>query len=185
MPKISRPSTPEGTVWFGGHPDGAALCLPVCGDDLNPDEITELIGRAPSRSQCRGQSILDSSGKVKRVARTGSWLLDYPLGAEATIEEAIELLLGGLSDDDRKWAALGQRFRVDLFCDVFVHGVNRGFELSPHVLGLLAVAGSCWEWTSFASRTLSKRRSYRNGLAVAPDEARPPTSRLVLFRPAR
>jgi hypothetical protein len=141
MPRIPPPTTPEGTVWFGGHPDRAALCFRVCGDDLDPDEITRLMGRAPSRAQRKGQSVLDSTGQVKRIARTGSWLLDNPLDAEATIEEGIESLLGGLPGDDRTWVALGQRFQVDLLCDVFVRGVNRGFGLSPRVLGLLAMRG--------------------------------------------
>jgi hypothetical protein len=141
MPRVPPPSAPRGTVWFGGHPHSAALCLRVCGDDLDPDEITRLMGRPPSRSQHKGQSVLDSAGQVKRVARTGSWLLDHPLGAEATIEEGIESLFGGLPDDDRMWAALGQRFRIDLLCDVFVRGVNQGFGLSPRVLGLLVHRG--------------------------------------------
>ena len=141
MPKVPPPSTPEGAVWFGGHPDGAELCLRVCGDDLEPDEITRLMGHAPSRSQRKGQSVQNSSGQVKRIARTGSWLLDHPLGAEATIEEGVESLLSGLPSDDRMWAALGQRHRVDLLCDVFVRGVNRGFVLPPQVLGLLARRG--------------------------------------------
>src|SRR5438105_3962311 len=131
MPRVPPPSAPGGTVWLGGLPHCAALCLRVCGDDLDPDEITRLIGRRPTRSQHKGQSVLDSAGKVKRVARTGSWLLDHPLGAEATIEEGIESLLGGLPDDNRMWATLGQRFRVDLLCDVFIRGVNQGFALSP------------------------------------------------------
>lgn len=138
MPRIPPPSTPESTVWFGGHPDGAALCLRVCGDDLDPAAITRLMGRPPSRSQQKGQAVLDSSGQFKRVARTGSWLLDHPQGAETTIEEGIESLLNGLPDEGRMWAALGERYQVDLLCDVFVRGINRGFGLSPQVLGLLA-----------------------------------------------
>lgn len=141
MPKILPPSTPEGCCWFGGDPDGAALCLRVCGDDLDPDEITRLMVHAPSRAQRKGQSILDSSGQIKRIARTGSWLLDYPLGAEETIEEGIESLLSGLPGDDQVWATTGERFQVDLLCDVFIRGVNQGFELSPKVLGLLVRRG--------------------------------------------
>jgi hypothetical protein len=53
----------------------------------------------------------------------------------------MESLLDGLPDDGGMWAELGQRFRVDLLCDVFVRGVNQGFALSPSVLGLLARHG--------------------------------------------
>jgi hypothetical protein len=45
--------------------------------------------------------------------------------------------LGGLPSEEQIWAALGSRYRVDLICEVFVRGVNQGFELSPRVLQLL------------------------------------------------
>ncbi len=141
MPRGSPPNAPEGTVLFGGQPYGAELCLRVCGENLDPDEITRLLGCSPSRSQRKEQAVLDSSGQVKRVARIGSWLLDHYLDAEATIEEGIEQMLLALPDDDLIWTELGQRFRVDLTCDVFVRGVNQGFVLSARVLGQLARRG--------------------------------------------
>jgi hypothetical protein len=51
MPRDSPPSSPEGTVWFGGHPHSATLCLRFCDDDLDPDEVTRLMAHAPTRSQ--------------------------------------------------------------------------------------------------------------------------------------
>lgn len=141
MPRVPPPTGPEGTVWFGGHPARATLRLRVYGDRLDPDEVTRLLGRAPSRSQRKGQSVRSDSGEVKRIARTGSWLLDEPVRDDATIDEAIGSLLGGLPDDEQAWAALGGRYHVDLLCHVFVRGVNQGFELSPRVLGLLGRRG--------------------------------------------
>jgi hypothetical protein len=135
------PTLPKDTVWFGGHPSRAAVCLRVCGDDLDPEEVTRLLGRAPTRSQRKGQPVLSDSGEAKRIARTGSWLLDRPVGDDVTIDEAIESFLDSLPEDVRVWAALGRRYRVDLLCDVFVKGVNQGFELSPRVLELLGRRG--------------------------------------------
>jgi hypothetical protein len=71
--------------------------------------------------------VLSGSGEARRIARTGSWVLDQPVGDSVTIDEAIESLLGGLPADERAWAALGDRHRVDLLCRVFVKGVNQGF----------------------------------------------------------
>jgi hypothetical protein len=141
MPRGSPPSSPEGTVWFGGHPHGATLCLRFCDDNLDPDEITRLMAHAPTRSQRKGQPVLDSLGQTKRIGRTGSWLLERSLGEQETIEEGIQSLFCELPGDDKIWAALGQRFQVDLLCDVFVRGVNQGFVLSPSVLELLARRG--------------------------------------------
>ena len=99
------------------------------------------MAHAPSRSQRKGQPVLNSLGQTKRIGRTGSWLLDRPLGEQETIEEGIQSLLSELPDDDRMWAALGQRFQVDLICDVLVRGVNQGFVLPASVLELLARRG--------------------------------------------
>ena len=138
MPRVPPPNSPDETVWFGGHPRIATLCLRFCDDNLNPDEITALLVHLPTRSQQKGQPVLDGHGKTKRIARTGSWLLDRALGEQETIEEGIQSLLSQLTDDDNMWAALAQRFQVDLLCDVCVRGVNQGFVLSPEMLQLLA-----------------------------------------------
>ena len=140
MPKVI-PQGPEGTIWFGGEPDEARLCLRVCGNDLDPDAVSRALGCLPSRSQRKGEPVLSSAGEVKRTARTGSWLLDRPVGAEATVGEAIHALLASLPDDRSVWASLTSRFAVDLLCDLTVRCVNRGFELPPGVLALVAERG--------------------------------------------
>lgn len=141
MSRLPPATLLKDTVWFGGHPDHATLCLRVYGDSLDPDEVTRLLGCAPTRSQRKGQPVLSESGEPKRIARTSSWLLDQLVSADATIEEAIESFLGSLPPERQAWAALGERYRVDLLCGVFVRGVNQGFELSPRVLELLGQRG--------------------------------------------
>ncbi len=140
MPKVI-PQGPEGTIWFGGHPDEVRLYLRVCGDTLDPEAVSRALGCQPSRALRKGEPVLSSNGEVKRIARTGSWLLDYPVGASATISEAIEAVIGSLRSDKAVWASLTSRFIVDLICDVTVRCVNRGFELPPKVLGLVAQRG--------------------------------------------
>jgi hypothetical protein len=85
--------------------------------------------------------VLSESGQTRRIARTGSWLLDQPVPDDLTIEEEIESLLGSLPPEGTAWATLGERYRNDLLCDVFIRGVNQGFELAPRVLELLARRG--------------------------------------------
>ena len=135
------PQAPEGTIWFGGAPDEVRLCLRVCGDDLDPDTVSLALGCQPSRSQVKGHPVLSSAGEVMRIARTGSWLLDHPVNDKATIGEAIHALLLNLPDDRSVWASLTSRFSVDLICSLTVRCVNRGFELPPAVLALVAERG--------------------------------------------
>lgn len=68
-------------------------------------------------------------------------MLNCPVGAGTMIAEAIETLLRRLPVDQSVWASLNPQFAVDLICDVTVGCVNRGFELPPGVLALLAERG--------------------------------------------
>src|SRR5205085_517353 len=153
------------------------LCLRVCGDSLDPEEVTRMLGRAPTRSQRKGQPVLSESGEVKRIARTGSWLLDQPVGCDVTLEEEIESLLGSLPQDEQAWAVLRERYRVDLLCDVFVRGVNQGIELSPRVLELIGRRGITLGVDIFCEpdeaqrATLQERLGTKTGSRAEPDTA--------------
>jgi hypothetical protein len=140
MPRVT-PQGPEGTVWFGGPPDEASLRLRVVGENLDPDVVTRLLGREPSRSQRKGEPILSPAGEVRRTARTGSWLLDVPDDENATLSEAIEALLRSLPSDPSVWTSVTSGFTVDLVCDLALRCFNRGFELPPRLLGMLAERG--------------------------------------------
>jgi hypothetical protein len=131
----------RGPFGFGGNPESAKLCLRELGDELDPDEVSRLMGRAPSRSRRKGQPVLDDSGRVRRLARTGSWLLDFPLSSETTIAEGIKALVGSLPDEKKVWATLNEHFHLDLLCDIFVRGVIQGFVLSAKVLEMLTRRG--------------------------------------------
>jgi hypothetical protein len=61
MPRGSPPTSPDGAVWFGGHPHSATLCLRFCDDNLDPDLVTSLMRRTPSRSRRKGQAVLETS----------------------------------------------------------------------------------------------------------------------------
>jgi hypothetical protein len=99
------------------------------------------LGCEPSRCQRKGEPVLSGNGEPKRIARTGSWLLDYPVARDITIDKAIALPLRTLPADESVWTSLTSRFTVDLICDVTVRCVNRGFELPPEVLALVAERG--------------------------------------------
>jgi uncharacterized protein DUF4279 len=49
--------------------------LRIFGDELNPDEVTKLLGGSPTKTQFKGEEIpLRKEGKF-RVAITGGWWL--------------------------------------------------------------------------------------------------------------
>jgi Domain of unknown function (DUF4279) len=137
---VSRlpPSGPPGTVWFGGHPDEARLRLWVQGDALDPDAVSQALGSGPTQSKRKGDAILTPAGAVRRIARTGSWLLSSQVAADATLTEAVGALFDGLTPDPTVWASLASRFRVELVCEVTLKCFNRGWEIPPELLKRLA-----------------------------------------------
>ena len=142
MPRIPKPTNaPEGTVWFGGEVERVDLCLRVLGDDLNPEEITNLLGRQPTRAGRKGESILRPTGEVMRQRRVGAWILKETPDPDATVNEAILGLLATLPHVPAIWKSLTTRFKVDLLCHITVVGVNQGFELPPNVLQAVGELG--------------------------------------------
>ena len=142
MPRAPKPSSaPEGTVWFGGDVERVRVCVRVLGDELNPDEITAILGHEPTRLARKGDPVLRANGEVIRLRRIGSWLLDHTPAAEVTVDEAITEVLGKLAQDPAIWQSLATRFRVELICDMTVRGVNQGFVLSPMVLQEISARG--------------------------------------------
>jgi hypothetical protein len=141
-PPVPR-DAPPGTVWFGGPVEWSHITLRIRGDDLDPDEISRLLGRGPDMSHRRGAPGVGADGTVARAAKTGAWHLD--LAAEDTDEwdcsEAMMLLMKRLPTDTGLWRGLAQRFSVDLFVGLRMRSRNKGFGLSPEVMAYLGERG--------------------------------------------
>jgi hypothetical protein len=112
--------------------------LRVLGDTLEPEEVSALLGRQPTRQRRKGEAI---EGKSASLAPTGAWILDSTLSERVELEEHIEILLGSLSSDLDEWASLTDRFSASLLCSLFLDQYNEGFELSPRVTRALAERG--------------------------------------------
>jgi hypothetical protein len=125
---LRRPpvGAPEGTFWFGGPVDRFKITLRVRGEDLVPDDVSSLLQCAPTG------------------AKHGRWSLQLEsteCSPTDDVEDGIKRLLARLPSDSGVWASLTTRYEVDLFCGLFLASANRGFELSPQVMKLLADRG--------------------------------------------
>jgi len=107
---------PEGTVWFGGPVDEASVSLRFFGDDLEPTEITRLLGCQPSEAACTGQLVTCLKGSY--TARRGFWRLRSERG-ETDIADQLTNLLGRLTGDLAIWRELTARYDADLFLRAF------------------------------------------------------------------
>ena len=120
------------------------VSLRVFGDGLEPDEVSALLGRQPTRSHRKGDQIRTAgkdSGNSPATALTGAWILDSGLSEKAEIEDHVEALLSPVSNDSDEWASLTSRFSASILCSAFLDQYNEGFELSPRLAQSLADRG--------------------------------------------
>lgn len=128
---------PEAVVEVGGLIDETHVTIGVHGDDLDPDEVTRILGCAPSRSHRRGGPRPRNLPPWPR----GAWLLSVEGKAPVGPEQLVSALLDRLPSDPAVWESLRSRFDVRLGFGLFQGVWNRGFGLSAQVLRRIAEMG--------------------------------------------
>ena len=112
----------------GGEIDRLEIALRVRGLCSSPDIVTTRLGREPT------------SVAVKETSRGTHmvWMYEIPKSTEWELGDAIETLLSLFPAAGQPWDELAAKFELDVFCGLFLHQANRGTELRPHTLDLLA-----------------------------------------------
>ena len=111
--------------------------LRIFGKDLVPEEITALLNCSPTKSAKAGD--VDPRHKsVTRIVKVGFWLLDSDEGDNSLLERKVQMLLDRLTNDLIIWKEITEKYKVDFFCDLFLHDYNEGFGLSPDLMRKLA-----------------------------------------------
>ena len=123
----------------GGEVDKTSVSLRVFGDDLEPDQISLLMGCQPTQSCRKGDTC--GHGKFQRIEKTGKWLLHADEAKAATLDAQINSLLDRLTGDLTAWRELNSHYRVDLFCGLFLENLNRGTTLTGQTLQRMAERG--------------------------------------------
>lgn len=119
----------------------AVATLRISGDDLIPDEISQLLGASPTRAHRKDEAIPSRTSGRTRIARFGGWALHATETAPEDLDAQVTELLGRLNPDLSVWRALSTRFHIDLFCGWFMGGWNEGIEISPATLLALGERG--------------------------------------------
>ena len=114
----------------GGPVDRFAVSLNLYGEDLDADEVTRLLGQAPTESGRKGSR--RRPGVAPR--RKGVWSLSSEAEAPVSPAEALEILLSAVPSDPALWADLSRRFEVTVSFGVFLAAWNRSFDLPSSVL---------------------------------------------------
>jgi len=145
--KAPKPAIPEcappGTVWFGGPIEWFSITVRIRSDDLDPHDVTKVMGCEPDESQEKGKPVLREDGTVMRIARFGAWglTLEPKDTDEWDCAEAMMLVLRRLPSAVQFWQRLTKKYKVDFFVGLSMPSKNKGFELSPEVMKYLGDRG--------------------------------------------
>jgi hypothetical protein len=120
----------------GGEVDSCSVCLRFFGDDLDPNELTHVLGTEPTQS-CRKGDVTRRRDS-DRIEPSGKWLVQIDHDEEGTLAEKIDRLLNRMTSDLSVWHGLVRRFRADLYCGLHLACWNRGVSLPPRTLQKVA-----------------------------------------------
>lgn len=104
--------------------------LRISGDDLIPDEVTELLGCKPSFAQAKGQELVSEKTGNTRTARFGMWRLEAEQRVPEDLDGQISEILSQLNDSQSVWKGISERFDVNLFVGFFMENGNEGCCIS-------------------------------------------------------
>lgn len=115
--------------------------LVFIGDDLAPDEITNLLKKAPSRSQKKGKKIDYPVRKDVRIPKFGNWVLQTERVSPGDLDSQIKQLLHGATEDLQIWQSLSSKYDAHIFCGLWLKEGNEGIAISSETMRDLADRG--------------------------------------------
>lgn len=113
----------------GGLVDETGVRLGVYGENLDPPDVTAIIGREPTSAHRKG----DRRGPRSPPYKGGAWFYELRGEAPQGPAELSAALLDQLPDDAQIWAKLSERYDVQLRYGIHMTGWNRGFDLPADV----------------------------------------------------
>ena len=122
------------------HLARSVASLRIFGDDLQPEEISRLLGCAPTKAWPKGHVQISKSGR-EFVKKAGGWLLHASETEPENLDGQVSELLAKLTSNLGIWVELAQRFEIDLFCGWFMESSNEGVSVSIATMRALGERG--------------------------------------------
>jgi Domain of unknown function (DUF4279) len=116
----------------------AVAALRIVGEELNPSEITRMLGAEPTYSHSKGDVLIRPRG---RIAKLGMWRLEALPLEPSDFNAQVASLLDPLTQDLCAWGELSSKYSISLFCGWFMGESNEGEDLSPKTLMALGSRG--------------------------------------------
>jgi hypothetical protein len=124
------------------HLDRSVASLRISGDDLDPSEITKALDCEPTRGQRKGDVLIGKSTGISRTVKFGMWLLEANDREPEDLDGQITGLLDRLNPSLDIWRSIAARYRIDLFCGLFMRESNEGAAISAASLAALGQRGA-------------------------------------------
>ncbi|PCI70423.1 MAG: hypothetical protein COB38_07260 [Gammaproteobacteria bacterium] len=112
--------------------------LRIAGEDLIPAEVTSMLGCESTSEQTKGDLVVK---RKKRTAEIGMWRMKATDFEPENLDAQILEILEKLSSNLEVWEVLTKKFKIDLFCGLFMKKSNEGITISPLSLMMLGERG--------------------------------------------
>jgi len=121
----------------GGEIDAGEFSLVITSDDLDPAEVTGLLGIQPTDSHRRGD--LNQAG---RPFNFGRWRFATPRldfrQDDSWCQKNFDTFVRSLPDSPDAWSRIARDYDAQVFIHVWMKTWNREFDLSAFAVGELA-----------------------------------------------
>lgn len=128
----------------------AVVSVLVNGDDLDPTEITTLLGRSPRLGVIKGETFRATHGKQVK-AKTGMWQLGGEWESPPCLDNQVQRLLSTLTEDMSVWREITGRHHCYLSVGGYFHDWTGGMTLAPSTLKLLVDRNLAIDFDLYAS----------------------------------
>src|SRR5690349_1522253 len=102
------------------------------GDDLDPNELSKLLGAQPDYAAHKGEIIRSEKSGRERTSRTGAWTFRVERREPGDLDGQIRELFSALTSDLNTWRALAAKYAPDLLVGLFMKEPNEGIEVSAN-----------------------------------------------------
>jgi hypothetical protein len=96
-----------------------------------------LLGSEPTSCRTKGEVWTGPKTGKELISHTGSWHLKATSREPEDLDGQVAELLGKLTKNLDVWASLSRKFRIDLYCGLFMKSSNEGAMISPATLAAL------------------------------------------------
>lgn len=117
------------------------MCLRIIGDDLVPNEISLLLGSKPTREMIKGKPFSWKRDGEPRLAKSGMWRLEANDQVPGDLDAQVIELLNKLTDNLDTWAVLSEKYKLYMFCGLFMDSGMEGIGLFTKSLLALGQRG--------------------------------------------